>query len=55
MGLLAQHRGGQHTVRRVDAGCAARLHGRPPTSRIDVPPTMGLRRQRRPPEARAQR
>lgn len=55
MGLLARHRGSQHTVQLVDGGCAARLHARPPTSRINGPPTMGLRRQRRPPEARAQR
>ena len=42
-------------VRLVDRGRAACLHGRPPVSRINGPPTVGLRAQRRLPEARAQR
>ena len=41
-------------MRLVDGGCAARLHGRPPVSRINGPPTVGLRAQRRLPEAWAQ-
>ncbi|CAI9173427.1 unnamed protein product [Rangifer tarandus platyrhynchus] len=39
----------------VDGGRAARLHGRSPILRINGPPTVGLRAQRRLPEARAQR
>ena len=42
-------------MRLVDGGRAARLHGRPPVSRINGPPTVGLRAQRRLPEALALR
>lgn len=52
---LVQSGGSQLMVRLVDGGRAARLHGRPPISRINGPPTVGLRAQRRLPEAQAQR